>query len=114
MNHAHEHDAGHAHGSRRTYVIGFLLSVVMTAIPFWMVMTRAADPQTTAITIMVFAVAQILVHTFALLHVNTKAEGGWTLLAYIFTAVLVGIVLAGSLWIMYHLNMNMMALEAAP
>ena len=40
--------------------------------------------------------------------VNSQAEGGWTLMAYIFTAILLLITIAGSLWIMYHLNSNMM------
>jgi cytochrome o ubiquinol oxidase operon protein cyoD len=39
---------------------------------------------------------------------NAKSEGGWTLLALIFTLVLVVIALSGSLWVMYHLNENMM------
>jgi cytochrome o ubiquinol oxidase operon protein cyoD len=51
---------------------------------------------------------QIVVHTIFFLHVNTRAEGGWTLLALIFTIVIVSIVISGSLWIMYHLNSNMM------
>ena len=53
-------DAAHGHGSRRTYLIGFLLSVVLTAVPFWLVMTGALhDAQTTAILIIGFAVVQI-------------------------------------------------------
>jgi cytochrome o ubiquinol oxidase operon protein cyoD len=42
------------------------------------------------------------------LHMNTKSENGWTLMALIFTVILVVIVLAGSLWVMYHMNVNMM------
>jgi cytochrome o ubiquinol oxidase operon protein cyoD len=97
------------HGSRRTYLIGFLLSVALTAIPFWLVMTHViADPRVTAAIIFVAAFVQILVHTFAFLHVNPRAEGGWTLMAYVFTAVLVVICIGGSLWIMHHLAQNMM------
>jgi cytochrome o ubiquinol oxidase subunit IV len=113
MSQATHHDDGHAHGSVRTYLIGFLLSVVLTAVPFWLVMTGRLDPQTTAITIVALAIVQILVHTVCFLHLNTKAEGGWTLLAYVFTAVLVLIVISGSLWIMYHLNTNMMPMTEA-
>ena len=103
------HDAhGALHASRRTYVIGFLLSVVLTAVPFWLVMTGALDPTTTGVLIVGAAIVQILVHTVCFLHVNTQSESGWTLMAYIFTAVLVLIVIAGSLWIMFHLNSNMM------
>lgn len=96
------------HASRRAYLIGFLLSAVLTAVPFWMVMTGAAAPQLTAIVIVGLAVVQILVHTVCFLHVNTRSEGGWTLMAYVFTAVMVLIVISGSLWIMYHINSNMM------
>ena len=42
------------------------------------------------------------------LHMNTKSEGGWNMLALIFTLVIVAIAIAGSLWVMYHLNTNMM------
>lgn len=108
--HAHAAEAhdGPGHFTRRSYVIGFLLSVVLTAVPFWLVMTGTLDNQLTSILIIGFAVAQILVHTVCFLHVNTRGEGGWTLMAYVFTGVIVLIVIAGSLWIMYHLNTNMM------
>ena len=108
MSDATHADTGQAHVSRRVYLIGFLLSVVLTAIPFWLVMSHALDPGISAFVIVVAAVVQILVHTVCFLHVNTTSEGGWTLLAYVFTAVLVLIVIAGSLWIMYHLGTNMM------
>lgn len=111
MSHATQNNA--AHGSRRIYLIGFLLSVVLTAVPFWLVMTGALDPQVTSILVVVAAVAQILVHTVCFLHVNTSSEGGWTLLAYVFTAVLVLIVIIGSLWIMYHIHANMLPMSGA-
>ena len=58
--------------------------------------------------VIAFAFVQIIVHTFFFLHINTRAEGGWTLMALIFTVVIVAIVITGSLWIMFHLNSNMM------
>jgi cytochrome o ubiquinol oxidase subunit IV len=42
------------------------------------------------------------------LHMSAHSESGWTLMALLFTLVLVGITLSGSLWVMYHLNANMM------
>ena len=102
------HEESYGHGTKRSYLVGFLLSVVLTAIPFWLVMTGVLTPAATAITVIAMAVVQILVHTICFLHVNTRAEGGWTLIAYVFTAVLLVIVIAGSVWIMYHLNTNMM------
>jgi cytochrome o ubiquinol oxidase operon protein cyoD len=105
----HSHGDTHGHGSKRSYLVGFALSAVLTAIPFWLVMANPlANPGLTAALVIGFAVVQILVHTICFLHVNTQGEGGWTLIAYLFTGVILLITIAGSLWIMYHLNTNMM------
>lgn len=103
----HGHD-DHDHGSFKSYMIGFVLSVILTAIPFALVMTGALPAQATALIVMAFAVVQIVVHMIYFLHMNTKSEGGWNMLALIFTIVIVFICLAGSLWVMHHLNTNMM------
>jgi cytochrome o ubiquinol oxidase subunit IV len=103
------HGADVPHGSLKGYLIGFGLSVVLTAAAFWLVMDHVfRSPTTTALAIMVLAVVQILVHMIYFLHLNSRAEGGWTMLALIFTLVLVAITLTGSVWVMYHLNTNMM------
>ena len=104
----HAHGDDHDHGSFKTYMIGFLLSVVLTAIPFWLVMAGVLAPQLTGLIITAFAVVQIVVHMIFFLHMNHKSEGGWNMLALIFTLVIVVIAVAGSVWVMYHLNTNMM------
>lgn len=111
--HAHPHPGvvgdGHSHGTRKSYLTGFALSVILTAIPFWLVMGNViADTMITTLVIMAFGVVQILVHMIYFLHMNTKSEGGWTMMAAIFTIIVVVIALSGSLWVMYHLNTNMM------
>ena len=105
----HGHGDHAAHGSLKGYVTGFVLSLVLTAIPFWLVMGKVFErPGATAALLLGFAAVQIVVHMVYFLHMNAKSEGGWTLLALIFTLVLVVIALSGSLWVMYHLNENMM------
>lgn len=107
-DHGHGHDAG-VHATLGGYLIGFGLSVVLTAIPFWLVMSGVlGSNEVTAITVMVFAAAQIVVHMIFFLHMSPRSEDGWTMMALIFTLVMVLITLAGSLWVMYHLNTNMM------
>lgn len=110
--HAGHYDANHdgaAHGTLSGYFTGFLLSVILTAIPFWLVMGDVLDNLVlTAIVIMAFAFVQIVVHMVYFLHMNSRSEGGWTLMALIFTVVIVVIALTGSMWVMYHLNSNMM------
>ncbi|MBC7414182.1 MAG: cytochrome o ubiquinol oxidase subunit IV [Herminiimonas sp.] len=91
------------------YATGFVLAVLLTAIPFWLVMGKMFDKSsTTALVILAIAAVQIVVHMVYFLHMNSKAEGGWSMLALIFTVMLVVIMLSGSIWVMYHLNSNMM------
>jgi cytochrome o ubiquinol oxidase operon protein cyoD len=105
----HGHDDGRDHGSMKSYLIGFFLSVILTAIPFWLVMTGAIENKNWTIAIVVaFAVVQIVVHMIYFLHMNTTSDAGWTMMALIFTIIIVVIALSGSLWVMYHLNVNMM------
>lgn len=111
MHHGHQaghHDDAHDHGSYGSYMIGFALSVILTAIPFWLVMGEVLSPATTGFIIVAFAAVQIVVHMIFFLHMNTRSEGGWTFMALIFTVVIVVITLAGSMWVMHHLNTNMM------
>jgi cytochrome o ubiquinol oxidase operon protein cyoD len=90
------------------YVTGFVLAVVLTAIPFWIVMGKVITSSTViTLVILGLAMVQIYVHMVFFLHMTSKAEGGWTWMSLIFTLVLVVITLSGSLWIMYHLNTNM-------
>jgi cytochrome o ubiquinol oxidase operon protein cyoD len=101
-------DSEHA-GSLSDYVKGFVFSVVLTAVPFALVMTKAiSSNQTTVMIILAFALIQVLVHLKYFLHITFKGEGGWNILSLLFTAVLVVIMFAGSVWVMYNLNDNMM------
>jgi cytochrome o ubiquinol oxidase operon protein cyoD len=91
---------------------GFALAAVLTAIPFWLLMSGViVNKQVTAAIVIAFALVQIVVHMIYFLHMDTKSEGGWTIMALIFTIVLIAIALSGSLWVMYHLNANMMPIS---
>jgi cytochrome o ubiquinol oxidase subunit IV len=106
------HGDGASHGSLRGYIVGFILSVVLTAIPFWLVMAHVLPSASgTVLAIMGLAAVQIVVHMIYFLHLNTKSEAGWNMLALIFTIVVVAIAFSGSLWVMYHLNANMMPMS---
>lgn len=113
MNVANEAVAGHAphgaHGAhgptQKQYVIGFALAIVLTVIPFALVMSHTVAG--TPLVIAGFALAQILVHIVYFLHVNGSEEQRWNLMALVYTGLMVFIVLGGSLWIMHHLYVNM-------
>jgi len=100
----HDHHGHHDHadhGSLKSYATGFILAVLLTVIPFWLVMGKVFDKSsTTGFVLLGLAAVQIVVHMVYFLHMNSKSEGGWTMV--------VVIMMSGSLWVMYHLNHNMM------
>lgn len=99
---------GAGHGSVRSYVTGFVLSVILTVIPFGLVMSGLL-PTATAVSICVgFAVAQILVHLVYFLHMNGSSSQSWNNAAFVFTVLIVAILVVGSLWVMNHLDTHMM------
>ncbi|WP_419952140.1 cytochrome o ubiquinol oxidase subunit IV [Methylobacterium sp.] len=101
-----------AHGSLKGYMTGFVLSAILTLIPFWLVMGDVlGDTFRTGIVVMAFAAVQIVVHMVYFLHMNTRSEGGWTFIALVFTLTLVVVTLVGSIWVMYHLDQNMMPMS---
>jgi cytochrome o ubiquinol oxidase subunit IV len=115
----HAHDDGHhggvhdgvdeIHVSLKSYMTGFAAAAFLTILPFWLVMSGAFSKTGPADAfILLFAAVQIVVHMVYFLHLNAKSEGGWNMLALVFTIVLVVITLSGSIWIMFHLNSNMM------
>lgn len=112
----HDHHGGHAnHGTFGSYMTGFVLSVILTAIPFWLVMGDViADKHVTAVLVMGLGLVQIVVHMIFFLHMDTKSEGGWNMMALLFTVVLVLITLSGSLWVMHNLNTYMMPMQMTP
>ena len=106
---SHGHNTEADHGTLKSYMTGFVLAVILTAIPFWLVMGKVfTKSSTTGLVLLGLATVQIVVHMVYFLHMNSRSEGGWSMLALIFTAVLVFIMLTGSIWVMYHLNNNMM------
>lgn len=104
---AHGH-GGAGHGSVKEYVIGFILSVVLTVIPFAALMFDLFTPVLTLVVILVCAVAQIFVQLIFFLHMNSSSEQLWNTTSAVFTVLIVAIVVVGSIWIMEHLNHNML------
>ena len=110
------HDEHHDHHGEEEihvtvggYVTGFVLAVILTVIPFWLVMGKVIEDRSSAVMVLgLFAIVQVVVHMYFFLHMNGKIQGGWTLLSTIFTVIFVAISIAGTLWVMFHMNTYMM------
>ncbi len=91
----------------RNYLIGFVLAVILTAIPFWLVMSHALPPRRTLMVIGIAAVLQVLVHLRFFLHINFTTTPRENVLALAFTGILIFIMVGGSFWIMFDLHQRM-------
>lgn len=90
------------------YMMGFLGSLFLTIIAFYAVANRIVGDVHLYILISLLAVIQLYVQVIFFLRVNTNQESRFNLLAFLFTILIIVVVLSGSLWIMYNLNVNMM------
>jgi cytochrome o ubiquinol oxidase operon protein cyoD len=92
----------------RNYVIGLVLAAVLTVASFWVASgTALLYGPGVLMGLAALAVAQMGVHLVFFLHITTGADNANNVLALAFGALIVGLVIAGSVWIMYHLNANM-------
>jgi cytochrome o ubiquinol oxidase subunit IV len=97
-----------AEGSLKSYGAGFILSLILTAIPFALVMSGAWSSSVTLAGIFGAGVVQILVHLHYFLHLDTSSEARWNVPAMIFTVLIMILFVGGTIWIMSSLNYRMM------
>ena len=93
----------------RNYLIGLGLAAVLTVASFWVASgTSLIYPLGVPMALAALAIGQMGVHLAFFLHITTGPDNTNNALALAFGVLIVGVVIAGSLWIMYHMNMNMM------
>jgi cytochrome o ubiquinol oxidase operon protein cyoD len=91
----------------RSYLVGFALAVILSVIPFALVALHALPPSRLLVVIAIAAILQVLVHLRFFLHLDLATTPRENLLAIAFTAVLIFIMVGGSLWIMIDLHSRM-------
>jgi cytochrome o ubiquinol oxidase operon protein cyoD len=90
------------------YLVGLALAVILTAIPFALVATRALPRPATLAVIAVAAVLQVGVHLRFFLQLGLRSTPLENLLALAFAGVLIVFMVGGTLWIMFDLHYRMM------
>ncbi|MFT8210677.1 MAG: cytochrome o ubiquinol oxidase subunit IV [Symbiopectobacterium sp.] len=101
-------DHGASHGSVQSYLIGFIMSVILTVIPLGLVMAGSASPAVIMEGVVGCAVVQILVHLVYFLHLNNSSGQCWNVVALVFAILIIAIVVVGSIRIMMSAHHNMM------
>ena len=99
-----EYEAGRQ--AMRSYVTGFVLSIILTLIPYFMVVNHVFGSSSLMYAVVSFALAQLVVQVVFFLHLHKKSKPHWNLIVFVFTFLIVAILVVGSLWVMYNLNYN--------
>jgi cytochrome o ubiquinol oxidase subunit IV len=100
-------------GVIRSYVIGFILSLVFTLIPYYLVVEKIVTGNLLLATILGFAILQLLVQVIFFLHLGREKNPKWQSGFLIATVGAIFVVTVGSVWIMSHLNHNMTHTDVA-
>lgn len=90
----------------KSYVIGFILSVVTTLMAYFLVVNEVLPMPTAIYAVLGIAVLQLVVQMVFFLHIGQGSR--WKALTFYFTLLVVCIVVAGTIWIMNNLDYNMM------
>jgi cytochrome o ubiquinol oxidase operon protein cyoD len=102
-----KHDGAHL----KQYVVGFILSLVLTLASFGVIMAAGAlnlSKTTLLVAIVLLCVAQLWVQLVFFLHLGSAAEQRYNTGIFICTGGLIAIIVGLSLWVMHNANVNMM------
>ena len=92
-----------------SYVLGLGFALVLTAVSFWVASTSTLWGPGVAVGLVVLAIAQMGVHLVFFLHITSGPDNTNNVLALAFGVLIVFLVMVGTIWIMSHMNANMMA-----
>ena len=90
------------------YIIGLGLALILTGISFWVASTSALWGPGVAVGLVVLAIAQMGVHLVFFLHITSGPDNTNNVLALAFGVLMVFLLMIGTIWIMSHMNANMM------
>lgn len=100
-----EESAGHWISN---YLVGLGFATALTIASFWAAATHIIWAPAVPVALTVLAIAQMGVHLVFFLHITTGPDNTNNVLALAFGVMVVFLIIAGSVWIMLHLNANMM------
>ena len=117
-----QHDTDTAPGDERSgrdeaihgiigYTIGLALATLLTCVSFYLLKSHLVWAPSIPVALGVLAIAQMGIHLVFFLHISTGPDNTNNVMALAFGVLIVFLIMIGSLWIMSHLNHNMMPMD---
>jgi cytochrome o ubiquinol oxidase operon protein cyoD len=107
----HDEEGGEGEGGLLAYAVGLGLAILLTGLSFFLAGSGLVWGPAVPIALIVLAIAQMGVHLVFFLHITTSPDNTNNVLALAFGVLIVILLIGGSLWIMAHLNHNMMPMD---
>ena len=101
-------DYDSSNGSLKNYITGFLLALILTLLAYFLVTQKIYTSYNQIIAIISgLAIVQLFVQLIFFLHLGRESKPRWNVTVFVFAALVVVIIIVGSIWIMNNLNYNM-------
>lgn len=100
-------DDEHEHGVVESYVTGFILSLILTLVPYLLVVNKTFTSNTLLVIILGFAFMQMLIQITFFLHLGRGPKPRWNMFFFVSTAIIILFVVIGSIVIIDNLHYNM-------
>ena len=95
-------------GSVKIYIIGLVVCMLLTVVPYYLVVRPFLFGWHAIAAVIGLAIIQVFVQLILFLHLGDEEHPRWNLMAFLFMALVLVIVVFGSLWIMYNLEQRTM------
>lgn len=97
------------HGTLKSYAIGFIASLILTSISFFLVVEEVLSKNYLISTLVALALIQAVVQLLFFLHLGKEAKPRWETVIFFFMLLLLSIIALGTLWVMHDLNQRTMS-----
>lgn len=98
-----------AHGTFKSYVIGFILSLILTLGAYFLVVNHVWNGWTLILAIVGLGLVQVCIQLFFFLHLGEEPKPYWNVLIFLFMLLVLVVIVSGSLWIIYNLDYRVMS-----
>lgn len=94
-------------GKKETYVIGFILSLILTLVAYFLAAGNIMSGWALVFTVGSLAFVQVVIQLVFFLHIGEEPAPRLNFIVFLFMVLIVLIIVVGSIWIMYHLDYQM-------
>jgi cytochrome o ubiquinol oxidase subunit IV len=101
-----QHATGH--GTFKSYLLGSLSSLLFVLLAYFLAVEEIFSSPVRFSLIGLLALVQSWILLYLFLDVGKESKPQWNLVVFLFTVMVTVILVLGSIWIMYHLNYNLM------